>query len=48
MEAKNVEFFEGVFPLRSSASSSIVFSLKQLVETYSEPISEDLRISERH
>ena len=34
--------------MRSSASSSIVSSLEQLVETYSEPISEDLRRSKRH
>jgi len=34
--------------LRSSASSSIVSSLEQLVETYSESISEDLRRSKRH
>jgi len=43
METKNAEFFEDVFPLRFSASSSIISSLEQLVETYSELISEDLR-----
>ena len=48
METKNAKFFEDVFPLRSSASSSIVSSLEQLVETYSESISEDLRRSKRH
>jgi len=48
METKNAKFFEDVFPLRSRASSSTVSSLEQLVETYSEPISEDLRRSKRH
>ena len=48
METKNAKFFEDVFPLRSSTSSSTVSSLEQLVETYSEPISEDLRRSKRH
>ena len=48
METKNVEFFEDIFHLKSRASSSTVSSLEQLVETYSEPISEDLRRSKRH
>ena len=48
METKNVEFFEDVFPLRSRASSNTISSLEQLVETYSKPISEDLRRSKRH
>jgi len=48
METKNVEFFEDIFPLGSSASSCIISSLKQLVETYNEPISEDLRRSKKH
>ena len=47
METKDAEFFEHIFPLRSRASSSIVSSLEQLVETYSKPISEDLRIKSR-
>ena len=37
METKNAEFFEDVFPLRSRASSSVVSSLEQLVETYRQP-----------
>ena len=48
METKNAKFFEDVFPLRYSASFSTVSSLEQLVETYSESISEDLRRSKRH
>jgi len=48
MDTKNARFFEDIFPLRSRASSSTVFSLEQLVETYSEPISEDLRRSKGH
>jgi len=48
IETKNVEFFEDIFPLRSSTSSSIVSSLEQLVQTHNEPISEGLRISKRH
>jgi len=48
METKNAEFFEDIFPLRSRASSSTVSSLEELVETYSEPISRDLRRSKRH
>jgi len=47
METKNAELFEDVFP-KSRASSNTVSSLEQLVETYSEPISEDLRRSKRH
>ena len=34
--------------MRYSASFSTVSSLEQLVETYSEPISEDFRRSKRH
>ena len=48
METKNVEFFEDIFHLKSRASSSTVSSLEHLVETYSEPISEDLRRSKRY
>ena len=48
METRNVKFFEDVFPLKYRASFSIVSSLEQLVETYSEPISEDLRRNKRH
>ena len=47
METKNAELFEDVFP-KSRASSNTVSSLEQLVETYSEPISEDLRRSKRY
>ena len=48
METRNAKFFEDVFPLKYRASFSIVSSLEQLVETYSEPISEDLRRNKRH
>ena len=48
METKNAEFFEDVFPLKSRASSSTISSHEQLVETYIEPISEDLRRGKRH
>jgi len=48
IETKNAKFFEDVFPLRSRTSSSTVSSLEQLVETYSEPLSMDLRRSKRH
>jgi len=48
METKNAKFFEDIFPLMSRASSSTISSLEQLVETYSEPISEDLRRSKRY
>ena len=48
MVTKNAKFFEDVFPLRASASSSTISSLEQLMETYSEPISEDLRRSKTH
>ena len=44
METKNAEFSEDIFALRSRASSS----LERLVETYNEPISDDLRRSKRH
>ena len=38
METKNIKFFEDIFPLRSSVSSSVDTSPKQLVETSSEPM----------
>ena len=48
VEIKNVELFEDVFPLRTSACSSTISSLEQLVKTYTEPIREDLKRSKRH
>ena len=47
METKNIKFFEDIFPLRSSVSSSVDTSPKQLVETSSEPMRQDLRRSKR-
>jgi len=48
METKNAKFFEDIFPLRSSASSNTISNLEQLVETYSESTSKNLRRSKRH
>ena len=47
METKNVELFEHIFLLKSSASSSVNIILEQLVETYNETMCEDLRKSKR-
>ena len=47
IETKNVDFFEDIFPLRSSVTSSTNASIEQLVETYNEPMCEDLRRSKR-
>ena len=38
IETKNVDFFEDIFPLRSSVTSSTNASIEQLVETYNEPM----------
>ena len=41
IETKNVDFFEDIFLLRSSASTSSNTIPEQPVETYSEPMCED-------